>query len=643
MATNRKIKDDKDQVVRGLTEYMGASAKPKKIIKRFQQNEQNKSWWLSEPDHLWSGVEAAVSCLESAQVTRRMLNIKFSRLYSNMEAIGYPYSNLMKGGSDQSTNNRVCVNIIQSVIDACTAKIAKDQPKVSFVTNGADDYFLKLRATNLTKYMQGLFKQSELYENCELVFRDAAVVGTGFLRLFIEDGSIKTKWCACDEIRIDELDGMKQKPRSIHHVNLVPRDMLILQYPEFEEKILSAVSALQGKVAIQSTTEMVRVIESWHLKSTKKSNDGVYAKTIENCTLESMTYDKDYFPIVPFRWMARPLGYFGRSITEEIMTIQIEINKILRTIQQAQELIAVPIIFVPNEAEVAEDVLLSNTIARMVPYSGGQPPQIVSPQALSPEVYSHLNSLIQWAFQVVGLSQQSASGLKPAGVDSAVAIREVSDIETGRFAMVAKRWEQFFVDVARIMVDMSKDLYLDNKDLSMTSTEKKILREIKWKDVDLKDHPFDIQTFPTSQLPDTPAGRIQTISEYISNQWISKERGMELLNLDPDLENEVSLQTASLRITEKWLSQMVEDDIYHKPEPFMNLPLAQQIAQGVYNQMLCDNLPEDKLDLIRQFINETIEMQKAPPPTQQPQPIEQGQAPPPAGAQLPPGPQGEMP
>ena len=208
--------------------------------------------------------------------------------------------------------------------------------------------------------------------------------------------------------------------------------------------------------------------------------------------------------------------------------------------------------------------------------------------------------------------------MKPAGVDSAVAIREVSDIETGRFATVGTRWENFFIQIARIMVDMSRDLYKDEPELSVNTAEKKLFEEIKWKDVDLKDNPFDIQTFPTSQLPDTPAGRIQTISEYIQNQWISKERGMELLNLDPDLESEVNIQTASLRLTEKWLSQMVEDNIYHKPEPYMNLQLAQQVAQGVYCQLQVDNAPEDRVDLVRNFINECTDLMQPPPPPQPP-------------------------
>ncbi len=624
-----KVTAQAENAIRGAQEFLGSSNN-RKVIKAYSSTNAVKRWWLEDADKLHNSVEATVASIETAQSHRRQACLKFTRLYGNYEAMGF--ANFGRTGNSQESSNKVVLNIVQSVIDAVGSKVGKDQPKVSFVTTGADDYFLKVRATNLTKYIKGQFKQAEVYENSEMVFRDAEVTGTGYLQVIEEDNQIKTEWVHYDEVRVDELDGWKQKPRSMHRVKLIPRDMLLLQYPEHESFILGTQEALGGKSSYKSTIDMIRVTESWHLPMSRKSEDGVHCLTITNCTLMSEQYNKDYFPIVAFRWYTKPLGFFGRSITEEILTIQIEINKILKTIQLSQELAAVPIIFVENSSQVSEDVLLSNTIARMIPYSG-TPPQFASPTALSQEVYNHLNSFIQWAFQIVGLSQTSASGMKPAGVDSAVAIREVSDIETGRFALVANRWEKFFVDVARIMVDMSKDLYKNHPDLKVSYSEKKLLKEIKWKDVDLEDNPFDIQTFPTSQLPDNPAGRIQTIAEYIQNQWISKERGMELINLDPDLEQEVNLQTGSLRLTEKMLAEIVEQGVPHTPDPLMNLALAQQVSQGVYAMLVHDNCPENRLELVRHFVMECIRLQQPPPappapPPPGPQPVDGSQPPP---------------
>lgn len=611
-----------------------SSANSRKTIRMWDKKQTNgQRWWTAKDDDLCKAVNSVVETIDNAQSGKHAQNWMYAKLYGNQDnfGLGAVVTGGLRTGSWQSAvDGGLTVNVIQSVVDAAGSRISKDQPKVSFVTNGADDYFLKIRATKLTKYMTGCFKEAKIYENCENVFRDACVFGTGYLKVFVEDDKIKTEWCSVGEVKVDNIDGAKQKPRSMHQVKLVARDSLMAMYPEHADKISMVQTSMPTLAGQQTVVDVIKIVESWHLPTTRKSKDGKHCITIENCTLFAEEYTKDYFPIIVFRWMNNSLGFWGRGISEEIKSLQLRINKLLWLIQKSQDLVSTPIILVPNEGEIAEDVLATNAIARLVPYSGGAAPTIFTPQAQNAEIYNHLDWLIQQSYQVVGLSQTSASGMKPSGVNSAVAIREVQDIESGRFVMVAKRWEQFFVDAARIITDLSRDLYKDNPELAVSITEKKLLKEIKWKDVDLEDNPFDIQTFPTSQLPDTPAGRIQTISEYIQNNWISKEKGMELLNLDPDLESEVNQQTSSLRVTEQWLSEMVEDGVRHDPSPLMNLALAQQVSLGIYNQLVFDKCPEDRLELVREFILKINEMLNPPPPPAPPGP--------PMGA--PPGPEG---
>lgn len=627
--------------VRGADEFLSARPEDVKTIRVMQKNKPTAYWWLESDEELYQSVQQTITSIETSQSLLNNLRVVYARLYGNYEVLGYPFQ--MLGGrnssNQSSSSNRIALNVIQSVIDTCSSKIAKDQPKMSFVTTGTDDYFLKLRAIKLTKYIAGLFKQADVYKNAESVFRDACIVGNGYLKVFEEDDQIKTEWCALGEIVVDELDGLYQKPKSMHQVRIYPRDVLVTKFPDKADIIEQAQSQMLGKMAVNTTTDLIKVTESWHLPSGKSAKDGKHCITVSSGTLFVEEYVKDYFPIIPFRWMQKPLGYQGRGITEELLSIQTEINKLLTTIQRSIELAAVPIVFVPTGAKVATDHLLNNTIARMVSYDGPQQPNWVTPTAQNAEVYQHLKWFVEQAYQIVGITQTAASGQKPAGVDSNVAIRTVQDIEVGRFAMVALRWEQWFMDIAKIMVDMSKDLYTRNPDLKVTYTEKKMLKEIKWKDVDL-DSPYDVQCFPTSQLPDTPAGRIETISDYINNGWITKERGMSLLNLDPDLEGEVNLQTSSLRLTEKWLSEMVEDGTVYHPEPYMNLGLALNVAQGVYTQLQVDNCPEDRLQLVRDFINEIIDLQQQ---MQAPPPPPEGQMPPPDQGMPMPGPNGEMP
>lgn len=89
---------------------------------------------------------------------------------------------------------------------------------------------------------------------------------------------------------------------------------------------------------------------------------------------------------------------------------------------------------------------------------------------------------------------------------------------------------------------------------------------------------------------------------------------MELLNIDPDLRDEIELATSSLRLCEKCLSEMVEEGTYTHPEKYMNLKLALSVSEATYNQLRIDGCPENRLQLVRQWIDELCTMLGAPDP-----------------------------
>jgi hypothetical protein len=92
------------------------------------------------------------------------------------------------------------------------------------------------------------------------------------------------------------------------------------------------------------------------------------------------------------------------------------------------------------------------------------------------------------------------------------------------------------------------------------------------------------------------------------------ERGMELLNIDPDLEDEVKLATSSLRLCEKSLAEMVEDNKYTHPEKYMNLKLTLAVSLATYNQLRVDGCPEERLKLVRNWLDEVMTLLGAPDP-----------------------------
>lgn len=565
-----------------------------------------KDWWNVKNEEICKHTFALVNTISQFQSYRRTLNSRYARLYSNLGLLGFNASMYSKSATDNFTGNRVTYNVIKSVIDAAASKIAKNRPKPQFLTEDGNWYQFE-KAKKLTQYIEGVYYDANTYHEAQRAFTDACVFGLGVIKIFEESGRIKTERVFPEEIVVDEAEAINGKPRQIHQVKYVSKDMLAAMFPKHKNEIFSSSHGLDSQVVSESVIDLVKVVESWHLPSSKESKDGRHVIAVEHATLLDEDYEKNYFPFVFFRWSERLAGFHGQGIAEELIGLQIEINKLLRNIQQAQHLVAVPRVYLEASSKVASQHI-NNNIGSVVKYSG-KTPTFQTPQAMTAEVYNHLKWLIQSAYEVTGISQLSATSKKPVGLESAVALREYQDIESERFMLVGQRWDSMFMDLAKIVIDMSRDLYTENKDLSVQIKGKDFIKTIKWSEVDLPDDQFIMKVFPTSLLPSTPAARIQKAQEYIQAGWMDKSQALAYLDF-PDIEQFETLEAASHRLTMKDIGTIMAKGEYVPPEPGMDLKLAEKLANQSYLKGRAENLPEERLELLLRYIDDIERLRK---------------------------------
>lgn len=565
-------------------------------------------WWDQPEEKIGGAISSLVQRIDDNNYELRERFMRYARLYGNYEALGW--ANLSNVNRSEQSNNRPVFNIIQSCVDTVHSKVARDNPQPYFITSGAD-YFDKLKAEKMNQFVQGVFQATDFYDIANnKVFRDASVYGLGGVQWTLNKNTndLECEWVFIDELKIDLYDAQKGKPLSMHRCKMVQKEKLLAQFPDKKETINDVTTTHPHLFRSNDTVcDFVVTTESWHLAVDK--TPGRHCVILADEVLVDEVYDEDWFPIVLFQYYEKPIGLYGRPITESILSGQVEINKILMFIQQCQELQASPYIAVENGAEIALDVILSNQVSRLIKYrTGTRPPIFLSPTACTPEIYEHLKDWMSWCYQEVGVSQTSAGGEKQPGVTSAVAMRTMVDVESSRFIQVSKNWETFFVRNAEIVVKLGKKAYEKDKSFKATYLDKKskVLMDIPWSKINLPRDMFVIRCDTISAFPSSAAGRIQTITDFIANNFLSRERGMELLQIDPDLEDEVKLQTSSLRLTEKRLCQMVEDNVYYHPEKYINLKLSLSVSEATYNQLCIDNCPEDRLALVRQWIKELV-------------------------------------
>lgn len=597
------------------------------------QINQNEAcdWWNAESDDdIHSRLTAFYQKLRNDDTPRLELIRRHMRLYGNV-----PVSSLGMARNTVTWNDdRLRLNVIKSACDTVAAKICKNRPKPRPLTSGGNWSFRK-KAKALEHFFDAQFYISGVGKVAPLVFVDAAVMGTGIGKTYEgPDRKISVDRVFPGEIFVDEMDGLYGDPRMIVQRKYFDRQALIKMFPKFKAQIVMAKMLADHDEDFdhRDDIDQVLVLEAWRRPSTPKAKDGKHVIIIDGATLLAEDW-KRALPFVFIRWSNPLRGFWGVGLAEELTGIQIEINRLLQKIQAAFHLVSVPRVFVEEGSKVMK-AYLNNKVGMVVPYRGTKPIFEVA-QAVHPEMFAHLERLYQRAFEIAGISSLSAGGQKPSGLDSGVALRTFHDIETERFSMVGKAWEQMHLDIALQMVEVAKEIGGN----FAIQTGKYSIQQIDWSEIDMERDAYVLQVFPQSALPSTPAGRLAAVQEMMDAGLLTPQQGTELLDF-PDTDRFMSLARAIPDNIDRIIERLLdEEDYFEAPEPYLDLELALRKAQALYNQAQeYDDIPDERLEKLRRWMRLCHRLLKAAMAEQQ-----SLMAPPAPGAPPPPGANGAPP
>jgi hypothetical protein len=567
-------------------------------------------WWKSNKQDLHTNVFAYVGHLEQNQAYKSSDNLRYMRLYGNYEMLGLDSYSYTRVETSYNVTHRVTLNVIQSIIDTVISKMAKNKPKPMFLTDGGD-FSLQQKAKKLTKFMEGTFNSCEFYKKALQAMKDACIFGTGAVKFYKEDGNIKCERVFIDEIKVDDQEAFYSTPRQIHQEKYVHKSVLKEMFPDHADFIDTANdnTSDMNVSSAQKLESIIKVIESWHLPSGKThddngnelDHDGLHSISIANKTLFSEKYNKKHFPFVFFRWNEKPIGFWGLGLSEQLQGIQLEINKILRTIQVSMHLCSIPKILVEASSKVVT-AHLNNKIGGIIKYAG-TPPKYEPLGGVPGELFTHLDRLYERAYEISGVSMLSARSEKPGGIESGKALREFNDIESERFMEVMQRYERSFIDAAEICVAMAREIYEDLGEYKTKVKGKNFIETIDWSEVDMEEDKYAMDIFPTDFLSNTPSGRLSDVQDLVTAGFIGKDDALKLLDF-PDLESTLSLMTASTEDIDRMLELMLDKGKYQTPEPYQNLEMGIKKCQQAYLRARAQGAPDDRLELLRRWMED---------------------------------------
>ncbi len=577
-------------------------------------------WWQGN-----SQAETASQLLSTAAYLKESQNYRYrqaaiyARLYGNMPLMSFIGSNMSK--MDNATGlptDRPTFNLVQSVIDTKVARIGQSRPAPVFLTDNGD-YKERNLAKKLNTFILGEFYQCKAYEKAIKVLRDASVEGTGCLKVYeTEDNKVGLERVLLTELLIDPNEAIYGEPRQLYQLKLVDRNVLMEQMDSrYRSVIEKAENAFPDNSSESSKTvsDLVMVVEGWHLRSGKKAKDGRHTLACTSGIIFDEDYEKDSFPFVFLHDSDRMLGFWSQGAAERLMGTQIEINSLLYTISKSIKMVGVPRVFVEDGSKVLS-AAFTNDVGAIIKYRGTKPIYEIAP-CVPQEMYSQLQRLIQYGYQQEGVSEMSASSEKPAGLNSGEAIRSYDDISTDRMATLSRRYDNFFIDLAYAIMDKAMDIAKEQGSYQTVFPNKDGTKQIDLPNIKMLKNPFVIQCFNSSSLPRDPAGRKQTIIEYMQSGMLSVREGRRLLDF-PDLSQMEKLDNAAEERIFQILDEIVEDGLYTPPDPFMDLTLATELTTKYINLYSGAKLEEDKAQMLRDFFSQIQAIKEAAMPPQAP-------------------------
>ncbi len=568
-------------------------------------------WWLADEDTLPGLVMSQVVAIIQADRGRIESYNTYAKLYGTWTPTfwnGYQLAN--SGKPTAPMRDRLTYNIVQSCIDTLTSRISQNKPKPMFLTQQGDSK-LQRKAKKLDAFFYGVFYENDLYKLMPKIFRDACVFGEGILHCYSELGRIRYERVLPYEILVDYLESHygPESTYSMFRIKNIDRTVLAEMYPGNAEDIAKmSNTSVYISAANRSVSDTVTVVEAWRLPV--GGSKGRHCIVTDSCTLVDEEYEENHFPFAIMRYSPRLYGFYAQGMAEQLVPLQVEINRTLISIQRSLYLGGTHKIFVKSGSKVIKSHF-DNMIGTIMEYAGDTAPQYVVPQLVQPEIYSHLENMIQKGYQLPGVSQLSASSLKPMGIDSGKALRAVDDIQVQRFQTIAQGYEALAVDCSKIGVPVARRAYEEHGEIKVNVPGKRFIETIKWSEVNMENDQFQLQIYPVSKLPNDPEGRLATIQEMMQAGLLTPDKGRRLLDF-PDLEAEENLFNAINDYLHKILDAMVEDDEFTAPEPFDDLQSARKLALEYYAQGKLNNIGEDKLELLRRFMSQ-IDMLLTPP------------------------------
>ena len=204
----------------------------------------------------------------------------YAHLYGNMPIYGGAGTNLVRISlQKQLPTNRPTMSVITSITDTIVSRMEMTKPRPLFVTDNGD-YRQRKLSKQMNAFVAGELYQTGYYELRQKIRRDSCVWGTGVFKVLEnQEKRVALERRLATQILVDSNEVFIGQPRQLYELTLIDRKMLESTFPKAKSLIAGAENAYPEQNADSEATasDMIMVVEGWHLPSGPGKNDGQHA------------------------------------------------------------------------------------------------------------------------------------------------------------------------------------------------------------------------------------------------------------------------------------------------------------------------------------------------------------------------------
>jgi hypothetical protein len=584
-------------------------------------------WYRLEGTALANEVRDIADDLWRQQTMRRSRYLHNLQLFekaalSNYSAAGYYSHDYLNRTIDADP-----LGLIRSAVQTGHAEIyAKQKPKPQFQTSGAE-WKLRRKAQKLDKICEGILSQREgRWVDGWALMGDSAVEcmvqGTAAIYVIADlaEKRIAHELVPVCELYVDPAEG--RDPQNLFRVSPIDVDRAIALFVEG-----SGESAQAKRRAIENAEEFsgfergalmgrtrsirqVKMVTAWRLPLSK-DDPGRVVVSIGGQVMAEGEWTAPAFPFAFLHWEPHRGGFWGAGVVEDGAKAAEDAGELDRRLLARAKIASGKRVYYADGA-VPPEAFEQNGPETAIPVQAGQPmPQESLVPPFADAEFQYAQSKIRQFWDAIGISQVGAAARREPGVESAVAMRTLNDVKTGRQLPKGQRYEQVFVDLGHQYIWRLKELAEDDPNFAVRWPGKATLQEVKWKDADIGDNPFSIVVAPASALPNDPAGRLSMAGELFSQKLITPQTYKQLLGW-PDLEQELQSESSEYEYIDALIDTYLDAEEgrwdageYESPDgAILDKPRALMRFSAAYFRAKRDKAPAFNIGLLRRYIQE---------------------------------------